>query len=317
MVRMSRIQPLSDQSLNILFVLGAARSGTSHLNLVLDRQFGFGMGPEGHFVNEFAGKLGRYGNLASAKNARRLAQDLSQCEMLRIIRDRWPEEIRFDVTPDQILERVPEPTYAGYVYAVFKCVALGQNKPHVGNKNPGFWQHLPLLHALFPTQAKYLAIVRDGRDVALSTMKTQWGEKSAYVCAQSWSRSLQAVRELERKLGGGRVLQIRYEDLLGQPRATMSEIQTFLSLDLEEDQIAQFVETTEQSRARYGLGKWREQMSDDDQRLFESVAAPWMRELGYETRYENPKTPWHEAARILSSEAARKVKVTMSAYVAR
>jgi len=74
----------------ILFVLGSARSGTTFLNNFLDRWFDYGMGPEG---------------------------------TLEIMRRMYRDSKKVDVTSAEILARVPEPSYAGVVYGIFRAIA--------------------------------------------------------------------------------------------------------------------------------------------------------------------------------------------------
>lgn len=232
MLALNKFDGLKDPTKEILFIFGTARSGTTYLNGLIDRWFGYGMGPEGHFVAQFARKLRRYGDLSVEGNLRHLAQDVSNCGMLEIVRSKWGETARFNVTAEWIMREVSEPSYAAVVYAVFRCVAQGQHKEHVGNKDPGYWECLPLLHGLFPTQARYLSIVRDGRDVVLSTMRMPWGQKSAYICSHTWARSLEATDVFARSIDPDRFLQIRYEDLLDHPYDTIDRLGRFLGRSL-------------------------------------------------------------------------------------
>src|SRR3546814_16661189 len=76
----------------ILFVFGAARSGTTILNNLLYRHFSYGMGPEGTFVAEWAKRLPRYGDLGADANLRRLVTEIAECRMMHIVRR--SEELR-------------------------------------------------------------------------------------------------------------------------------------------------------------------------------------------------------------------------------
>src|SRR3546814_15839092 len=92
------------------------------------------MGPEGTFIEPFHRRLGRYGDLSRAENLRRLVEDVSRCQMLEIMRKKYRDSSKLDVTPAEILARVPEPSYAGVVYGVFRTLADPQGKHRVGNK---------------------------------------------------------------------------------------------------------------------------------------------------------------------------------------
>lgn len=301
---------------DILFVFGAARSGTTYLNNLLDEWFDFGMGPEGTFVDEFAARLDDYGDLDDAANLRRLVEDVSRCEMLEIARHKYPDGIRFDVTPEMILENLPSHSYAGVVYSVFACMAKAQGRAHVGSKNPGFWQTLPLLHELFPERAKYLCIVRDGRDVALSNMRIHWGQKSAYVCARTWAQSVRAVDAFSQTIPAARLLVIRYEDLLDDPTVTLGQLEQFLDVDLGERREA-LLEQSENNPKRKNYGKWRERMSRDEIRLFEAAAGAELDRYGYERQHQDARASVFERLYCNGQELLRLIWVNLRALIQR
>lgn len=287
-------------------MFGLARSGTTFLNKILDEWFDYGMGPEGVFVPEFARRIRRYGDLSDSGNLSRLLEDIARSDMLRIARTKYPEEIRFDVTADMIRSRMLDNSYAAVVFAVFECVAEAQNKRFVGNKNPGYWKSLDLLGRLFPTQAKYLCIVRDGRDVALSTMaQRSWGEESIYMSARRWVESLKAVETFAPTLQHGRMLVIRYEDLLGDPRRTVGDIDRFLGNNVSSDVLERAIESIESSPMRNNFFKWRARMDSDQLRVFESVAGPWLEKYRYERATASAKLTWFEPLKFEALEYRR------------
>ena len=296
---------------DILFVFGAARSGTTYLNNLLDHWFDYGMGPEGTFVAQFAGRLDRYGDLEDDANLNRLIEDVARCQMLEIARHKYPDGFRFDVTPEMIRAALPARTYPGVVYSVFACVAQAQDRTHVGNKNPAFWQTLPLLESLFPGTARYLCIVRDGRDVALSMMQMDWGHKSSYVCAQTWVQALHAVHAFARQVPSDRLLVIRYEDLLDDPTVTIGKLEAFLGVDLGERR-ARLLAEAENNPKRKNYGKWRTKMSASDIRQFEAVAGAELADYGYELTLESPRVSFLEAGVHKFVELLRLVRATVA-----
>ena len=307
---------LNDSSKKLLFVFGAARSGTTYVNSLLDDWFGYGMGPEGHFVDGFARRLDEYGDIGEKANFQRLVNDVARCPMLEIIRSKWnPEELRFDVSPAWLMEELSEQSYAGLVYAVFRCVALGQGKPRVGNKNPSYWQCLPLLHQLFPTQAQYLEVIRDGRDVALSTMKVPWGQKNVFSCAQVWVQSLQAGRDFAQQLPAERYLRIRYEDLLNFPLETLTIIEQFVKISLSDDAREAFLKVSEENSKRQNYYKWEAEMTPRDQRIFEAVAGVLLRQNGYKTVLDDPSVGALEATYYRAEEWIRKATLTLGRWM--
>ena len=273
----------------ILFVLGSARSGTTFLNNFLDRWFDYGMGPEGTFIEPFHRRLERYGDLSDRANLERLVEDVSRCQMLEIMRSKYRDSKKVDVTPQEILARVTEPSYAGVVYGVFRALAELRGKARIGNKNPGYWTHLGLLDQLFPHGAKYIAILRDGRDVFLSLQGTPWGGHSAYSAATRWRDALDAIETYQQRCGPERFLLLRYEDLLRAPAETVEQISAFLGVTLPPETRAAMLEEAEANPRKGNFNKWPERMTAKDRRVFEAVAGDQLAKHGYEVLPQRPR----------------------------
>ena len=291
----------------ILFVFGAARSGTTFLNGFLFRWFDVGTGPEGQFVDRYYRRLGRYGNLSVPENLDRLIGEIARCDMLEIIRHRWPDDISFDVTPEKIHQNLLGSTYADVVHAVFRCVADGQDRSIVGNKFPGYWRNLDLLEKLFGDRALYLGIIRDGRDVALSTMRTPWGESNAYSCALNWRECALTTSRFGKKIDPNRFLLIRYEDVLTNPAGVTERISELLGVSLSPEAKAGAIDEARSSAAKHRLAKWKEGMSAPDRRRFEAVAGDMLAENGYELSLEAPSVSTAEATFLHGVELTHKV----------
>lgn len=296
---------------NILFVLGSARSGTTYLNNFLERWFDYGMGPEGTFVARFHKRLGRYGDLSDKKNLARLVDDISTCQMLEIMRKKYRESKRLDVTQEDIHARLLEPSYAGVVYAVFQCLADLAGKSRVGNKNPGYWSQLTLLDELFPEQAKYIAIFRDGRDVFLSLQGTRWGGHSAYVAAKLWRDMTIAIEDFQFRHGSQRLLLLSYEDLLRSPAEAIARIEDYLAVSLAPDVRAIALAEAHSNPMRNNSHKWPSRMSENDRRIYEAVAGDALTKYGYETLSYRPQISILEKRYYDMVELKRLLKVNL------
>jgi len=265
-----------------VLIFGSARGGTTYLTEFLDTWFDFGMGPEGTFIRPLFRKRSRYGDLALEANRRRLAADICDTEMMRIMRDVWPEDERIDVTPEAVLAHVKEPSFAGVVHAAFASVATLRGKRHLGSKDPSFWSYWRILHDLFGDRARYVCIVRDGRDVALSLSKLAWGEKSVYLAAKRWVSYLEALQAMREHLPPGSVSVIRYEDFLNDADAAVAFLEEATGVHLPADRRADAVHAIESNDYIHRLYKWRRQMSARDVAIFEGVAQGWLTRYGYE-----------------------------------
>ena len=293
----------------ILFVLGAARSGTTYFNNFMDRWFDYGMGPEGTFVEPFHRRLPKYGDLSKAQNLSRLVEDVSRCQMLEILRKRRRDANRLDVTPQDIHDRLLEPTYAGVVYSVFQCIADHGGKSRVGNKNPGYWTHLSVLDALFPVQAKYIAVVRDGRDAFLSLQGQNWGGHSAFAAARRWYRAQAAIGEFQDSRGPDKMLILYYDDLLRSPAETIQKLERFLNISLPPEIRAAALAEANANPLKDNFRRWPSRIAENDRRVYEALAGDMLEKHGYETLAQRPTLGFGEKLFFETKELVRLLKI--------
>ncbi|MHA6288334.1 sulfotransferase family protein [Maricaulis sp. CAU 1757] len=95
-------------------------------------------------------------------------------------------------------------------------------------------------------EARFLHVVRDGRDVAHSLLERDWrdaqGRAFAHVCRPDaafkyWSDLTAIGLRAEQAIGPDRVLRVRFEDLVRRPKASLTEITRFLGLRYEPAQL--------------------------------------------------------------------------------
>ncbi len=269
----------------ILFLFGPARGGTTYLNNLLSRWFSVGTAPEGTFIGPAVHYGKKLGDLSDQKNKQLLAEYIVDCAPFQIMRERWREQNRIDVRPSDIIERMSQDTIADAIYASFLAIAELRKKNRVGNKNPGYWRELDLLHELFPDSAKYLFIIRDGRDVFLSLGNQGWGHQTAYEAAMEYRHMVQTVNNFRSKVPSHRFLCIRYEDLLAQPDRAFTEIGNFLGQSDLQTLRDEFLRESTNNAKNNNYGKWKSRMSAKDLKTYEAAAARSLQAHGYETRY--------------------------------
>jgi hypothetical protein len=296
---------------DILFVFGSARGGTTFLSQVLTEFFSYGMGPEGTFVKKIVKKAKQLGDLSSDEKCYELAEEIVNTETFQIIQTRWGEEARFAVSPEDIMARMPDRTVSSAIFAAYKVMADKLHMRRVGNKNPGYWRELDTLNALFPQNAKYLFIVRDGRDVALSLKNVPWGGHSVYAAASIWKNMIATVRKFEKEVRPGALLTIRYEDLLNNPGDTIASIGNFVGQDDMIQIRANYEKATQDNQLRSNFGKWTHDMSIEDQQTYEAIAGSALTEFGYECRYPHARIGAWQRLIYQVREWLRKIRVNM------
>lgn len=271
----------------IFFVFGPSRGGTTYLGSILDQWFDVGTGPEGAFVLKSIKVAKKIGDLSNLKNRFQFAKYLSQVEMLEIIRKRYPVEKSFDVTTDDILNRMTGNSIGDALFAIFKSVADYRNKSIVGNKYPGYWRYLPLLLDIFPENSYFLFISRDGRDVALSLRNVPWGGQSVYEAAVDWRKMIRSVEEFKEMIPPDRLLVLRYEDLLIRPGKEFRRIGDFLKVDNLSKLIKGFEKEACRNQKKSNFDKWKVNMSAKDIEIFEAVAGNELSLYCYETVHKS------------------------------
>jgi hypothetical protein len=121
-------------------------------------------------------------------------------------------------------------TYAALINEVYRVKAETHGKVNWIEKTPYYALRIPDLLELFP-KARIIHMSRDGRDVALSLFKSKHGPKNAYMAARHWQSTMLAARRARTLVGPSDFHELRYEDLLGDPVGTFSNLLEFLRMD--------------------------------------------------------------------------------------
>lgn len=155
----------------------------------------------------------------------------------------------------------------------------------LAERTPWHVYHLPLIAEIYP-DARFVHIIRDGRDSARSLAAQIWGPPTLAKAAEEWRSSVAAGLRAGVELGE-RLSVIRYEEMLAEPEDAIHRLFAHLRLTatppaMEAAQEAvQAVVNLDRSDPRVGTGKWRGTWSRRDLRTFNRVAGDLLEELGY------------------------------------
>jgi hypothetical protein len=177
---------------------------------------------------------------------------------------------------------------------VFSMYAERVGKERYAEKTPMNVIHMPFLGRAFP-EAHFIHLIRDGRDVALSYLDTDFGVESLGEAAIYWDRFVRKGRSDGLRLGP-RYREIRYEDLLADPEEVLRSLCEFVALHYDaamleyhrraDALLASTPRAEHHQRLRLpptaGLRDWRTQMDQHSLLLFEALAGDLLDELGYE-----------------------------------
>lgn len=267
-----------------IFILGAPRSGTSLLSRMLGNHPAIAVPDETKIFEAFVRLLPLYGDLREPGRLRRLAHD--------VVGWRWIRRLPDPPTLDEVLAKVVQPDLCGVFEAMLVVWTERQGKPRWGEKSPNNLFYWSQLDAAFPT-ALVVHIVRDGRDVALSQIAAPFGPKTMALAAERWVHHINLIRAIGRRLGPARYVEIRYEDLLAAPEATITRVldlagEPFDPVMLQFHENARPVGTDPLNDVNIlkplqvgNTGKWAADVSPADVAVFESIAGPTLDACGY------------------------------------
>jgi hypothetical protein len=265
-----------------LFIVGYGRSGTTLLRAMLDAHPQVAIPDESHFVVPILRRRRRY-ERGGGFDAERFAADLVGHFGFR----GWnlpPDEARAAFRAE------PPRSVSEGLRLAYRLYARRHGKPRYGDKTPIHVLHVPLLAEGFP-EARFVHVIRDGRDVACSYLEQSFGPSTVAEAAVRWKRAIRRGRRAGRRLGPARYRELRYEELVEDPDPHLQDVCTFLDLAFdpamlryhERDRVAL-------ERPHYrnvarpptrGLRDWRREMPPGAVATFEAIAGGLLEDLGY------------------------------------
>lgn len=264
---------------NLIVLGGAERSGTTLLRTILGRHPQIASGPE---TTVFLKRIS-----SPADIGQRLGWDPA------LIRT-WQRQSR------------SQPAFI----ALVQSACLKQSGKTVwAEKTPGNVERFGFVRKHFP-HAKLIHIVRDGRDVVCSLRHKPFAKidrvqrdsaAAARRCAIIWRQKVLAGL---RHRGCPAYYEMRYEDLVQKPEATLRPLMRFLGLPWDDRLLIPAPAEPDPFEAKAGdaiftssVGRWRQDLSNADTRAIAPLMAPLLVDLGYEPDFAWGSTenagPWY------------------------
>jgi hypothetical protein len=286
------------------FVIGAVRSGTTLLRLMLDSHPDLAIPPETHFVPAL---------IEASEDPGATAGSIAD---LLVSDRRWQTfGLDADEMRQRLLEIRPFDVSEG-IRAFYGAYAEKHGKTRWGDKTPQYARKMRVLDRRLP-EAHFVHLIRDGRDAALSRRALKPDDRPIAYHANYWKSHVHAARRRRSRVG--HYLELRYEDLVMDTEAQLRRICDFLELPFDarmldyhqgaSDRVGEFaraagsadgartperstVPSAEYERRRHRLtseppradrvARWRREMSAADIAEYERLAGDLLAELGYE-----------------------------------
>jgi len=306
--RRHQMDPISGRALpRAPFIVGAPRSGTTLLRLMLDAHSDLAIPPETGFLPHTLPIL--FGT--DEYRWRAFLNALVACPSGT---SAWPD---FDLEPQALMHELhtlkPFALDEG-IRCFYRMYAARFGKTRWGDKTPMYGRYLRAIESVLP-EAAFIHIIRDGRDVALS-LRTLWFSPGSDMAtlARKWCEDVRATRLEARHCS--RYLEVRYEALVRSPESVLREVCDFIGVEYEATMMNYFQRAPErllEHRARIRadgtvlvsreqrlsqqrlvneppdpsrIGRWKMEMLPHERARYEAIAGDLLTELGYDMNHQ-------------------------------
>jgi hypothetical protein len=276
-----------------VFIVGCDRSGTTLLRLMLNQSPILHIPQESKFLVALHKNQELYGDFTQAYQRWFFIRDL-QTNQATSKTFTFPI---FNLTQEEAeanLAKAAPTNFAGAAATMFSTSALKYNKQRWGDKTPHQIQNIPFLAQAFP-DAKFIHVIRDGRDVAVSIRKAGWRGGKILEIARYWKKQVEAGRSAGVLLGTNRYFEVFYEQLIEQPETTLKNLCNWLELEYTPQMLKYYVTANENIPKEHSnlfeltnkpldtsrVYAWKRQLSHQEVAEFESVTSELINTLGY------------------------------------
>ena len=245
-----------------VFLIGSERSGTTLLRLMLDHHPDIAFNLESEFLVSEVSDEGLFPDVAAYR--RKLQEDrVFQHSEFRVHED-------LDDFPAMVNDFLRQKLERDRKRIVGATIHYGFSR----------------LRYLWP-RARYIYLLRDGRDVASSVVEMGWAG-NVFAGARWWLHAEREWAELQRSLPRDRWIEVRYEDLIARSEAQLRRICEFIGVAFSE-RMFDYVEGSSYSLPDASLSsKWRRKIPPRELELLEARIGPRLAARGYELGCEMP-----------------------------
>jgi hypothetical protein len=183
------------------------------------------------------------------------------------------------------------PQLIDQLVASYAALAGQREANHWIDGTPSNKNYFPTLLRLFP-DARAIHIVRDGRGVANSVLKRDWGPNTVITAAWWWLGHLAHGLAAEQSLPRDRIRRVQYEALICRPKDTLVSLCEWLDLEYSERMLDSHHYTVDSRTAAFNplatqaprqdrAGAWKHSLSARQVEIFEAESKEMLTYLGY------------------------------------
>ncbi|MEN9785914.1 MAG: hypothetical protein RLZZ299_1178 [Pseudomonadota bacterium] len=294
-----------------IFILGTERSGSNLLRLILDAHPSITVPHPPHVVRYFAPLQHSYGDLRRDPAFRALAQDVVRLMDTHIYRWEMP------IDAERLVREAPTRDVTGLYLALYAQHREAVGKPRWACKSTFMIDHVRDVLDRVP-DAKLLFLVRDPRDVALSSKTSVFSTFHPVRTAELWRDQQRTGLHWLDTLPPERIRLVRYETLVAEPEATLRSLCAFLDepwdsrilFFFERDEarksasLAESWQNTAYPIRADSVGRWKEALTDADLRAVEAIAREPMARLGYALTHDDAELDAVDLGPVVTARVA-------------
>jgi hypothetical protein len=280
-----------------VFVVGSSRSGTTLVYSLILSSGEFAIYEAETLLLEVCQI--KYGNLLSGKKYEKFMRDwLRSKQFYRsgLLADRFKLEAKKHCA-----------SYTDFLKFFMESIAKNQGKQRWAEQTPYNLFHMDILSKAFP-DAKFIHVIRDGRDVAISRRKLGWtGSRSKdkmkilLAAALSWEFCVKKAQFFGYRLGDN-YKEIKYEELVAAPEDTLRSINDYAGITIEKEKINNcqigslgkgntIFQDNMEGISTKGVNRWKTELSEEEKKILNIAIGKTLNQLGYISNGEISSQP--------------------------
>lgn len=271
-----------------VFIIGTERSGSNLLRLILNAHPDISIPHPPHILKEMAPLERFYGELRDDRNFRKLVADVVKLVELHF----FPWDVKIDA--GRVFEEAGGRSLYCVKAAVYEQYARAKGKKRWGCKSTFVIHYTDMVRKRHPG-AKFIHLVRDGRDVAVSARSSVFNRFHPYYVGMLWSLEQKTAAALAGRFSREEFITVRYEDLLCEPEKTVRDLCSFMREDFASAMLSYFEapeagalaktsrswEKCASPIAKDNVQRYKRELSVDETRVFETTAFEELSRFGY------------------------------------
>lgn len=285
-----------------IFIVGANRSGTTLIRLILNAHSRIAIPEELAYFNSYVAAIPmEHWKTRGIPIEQWQSPELSPEEYARFVTRFLEKNCKplkeLDITQlrRELLDKEPADLRLPYRW-VLESWARYHGKPRWGEKTPGNLFYSDIILEMFP-DARFIHVVRDPRAGVCSMLEATFFPDDVVFNALDRHKHMTVGRAiLEKHVPSTQRMTVRYEDLVTAPDATIRAICSFLEEAFEPSMLRYYEDSKRYMKQEAAstfnaaavkpistamIDKWRHKLTTDEVAIIEKICAGEMDEFGY------------------------------------